>query len=164
MLCLAIFKEMPIYPDTYILHTDTHLNALGSICWAEARIKITRMTLTIKLDRNWSSFQLANSAPPLSVTGSAIAPSARMSKFERTSSTECSCVDRRLRHDQQTCLSLQTHTKTHTHTHTECYRAVPKRLSNRTNTQPIQPIHSSTTKGTSASVGHCCPQKFRKSH
>jgi hypothetical protein len=36
------------------------------------------MTLTIKLDRNWSSFQLANSAPPLSVTGSAIAPSARM--------------------------------------------------------------------------------------
>ena len=47
-------------------------------CWAEARIKITRMTLTIKLDRNWSSFQLANSAPPLSVTGSAIAPSARM--------------------------------------------------------------------------------------
>ena len=34
--------------------------------------------LTIKLDGNWSSFQLANSAPPLSVTGSAIAPSARM--------------------------------------------------------------------------------------
>ena len=50
----------------------------GSVGWAEARIKITRMTLTIKLDRNWSSFQLANSAPPLSVTGSAIAPSARM--------------------------------------------------------------------------------------
>ena len=36
----------------------------------------------IKLDRNWSSFQLANSAPPLSVTGSAIAPSARMQKKE----------------------------------------------------------------------------------
>lgn len=36
------------------------------------------MTLTIKLDGNWSSFQLANSAPPLSVTDSAIAPSARM--------------------------------------------------------------------------------------
>ena len=48
-------------------------------CWAEAREKIARMTLTIKLDRNWSSFQLANSTPPLSVTGSAIAPSARMS-------------------------------------------------------------------------------------
>ena len=47
-------------------------------CWAEARIKIARMTLTINLDRNWSSFQLANSAPPLSVTDSAIAPSARM--------------------------------------------------------------------------------------
>ena len=37
------------------------------------------MTLTIKLDGNWSSFQLANSTPPLSVTGSAIAPSARVS-------------------------------------------------------------------------------------
>jgi len=48
------------------------------ICWAEAPIKIARMTLTIKLDGNWSSFQLANSAPPLSVTDSAIAPSARM--------------------------------------------------------------------------------------
>lgn len=46
--------------------------------WAEAHIKIARMTLTIKLDGNWSSFQLANSAPPLSVTDSAIAPSARM--------------------------------------------------------------------------------------
>ena len=48
-------------------------------CWAEAPEKIARMTLTIKLDGNWSSFQLANSAPPLSVTDSAIAPSARMS-------------------------------------------------------------------------------------
>ena len=47
-------------------------------CWAEAPIKIARMTLTIKLDRNWNSFQLANSAPPLSVTDSAIAPSARI--------------------------------------------------------------------------------------
>ena len=46
--------------------------------WAEAPIKIARMTLTIKLDGNWNSFQLANSAPPLSVTDSAIAPSARM--------------------------------------------------------------------------------------
>ena len=48
------------------------------LCWAEAPIKIARMTLTIKLDGNWSSFQLANSAPPLSVTDSAIAPSARI--------------------------------------------------------------------------------------
>ena len=46
------------------------------LCWAEAHIKIARMTLTVKLDRNWSSFQLANSAPPLSVTDSATAPSA----------------------------------------------------------------------------------------
>ena len=50
-------------------------------CMAKARIKMARMTLTIKLDRNWSSFQLANSAPPLSVTDSAIAPSARMEHF-----------------------------------------------------------------------------------
>ena len=49
--------------------------------WAEAHEKIARMTLTIKLDRNWSSFQLANSAPPLSVTDGAIAPSARIHNF-----------------------------------------------------------------------------------
>ena len=41
---------------------------LARLSWAEARVKIARMTLTIKLDGNWSSFQLANSAPPLSVT------------------------------------------------------------------------------------------------
>ena len=52
-------------------------------CWAEAPIKIARMTLTIKLDRNWNSFQLANSAPPLSVTDSAIAPSARMLEWNK---------------------------------------------------------------------------------
>ena len=51
---------------------------LTILSWAEARVKIARMTLTIKLAGNWSSFQLANSAPPLSVTDSAIAPSARM--------------------------------------------------------------------------------------
>jgi hypothetical protein len=54
---------------------DARLTLRG---WPEGRIKIARMTLTIKLDGNWSSFQLANSAPPLSVTDSAIAPSARM--------------------------------------------------------------------------------------
>ena len=48
------------------------------VSWAEALAKIARMILTIKLDWNWSSFQLANSAPPLGVTDSAIAPSARM--------------------------------------------------------------------------------------
>jgi hypothetical protein len=36
------------------------------------------MTLTIKLDGNWNSFQLANNTPPLGVTGSVIAPSARI--------------------------------------------------------------------------------------
>jgi hypothetical protein len=41
------------------------------------------MTLTIKLDRNWSSFQLANNTPPLSVTGSVIAPSARIRRSAR---------------------------------------------------------------------------------
>ena len=51
---------------------------LTRLSWAEAHVKIARMTLTIKLDGNWSSFQLANSTPPLSVTGSAVAPSARM--------------------------------------------------------------------------------------
>ena len=45
-------------------------------------MKIARMTLTIKLDGNWSSFQVANSAPPLSVTDSAMAPSARIPEAE----------------------------------------------------------------------------------
>ena len=58
---------------------DNSSNAIHEYSyWAEAPIKIARMTLTIKLDGNWSSFQLANSAPPLSVTDSAIAPSARI--------------------------------------------------------------------------------------
>ena len=54
-----------------------------SCCWADAPIKIARMTLTIKLDGNWSSFQLANNTPPLSVTGSVIAPSARMTERDQ---------------------------------------------------------------------------------
>ena len=66
-----------------------------SLRWAEARVKITRMTLTIKLDRNWSSFQLANSAPPLSVTGSAIAPSARMpAKAHSSKHANTMCANR----------------------------------------------------------------------
>ena len=44
----------------------------------ESALGIARMTLTVKLDGNWSSLQLASSAPPLSVTDSALAPSARM--------------------------------------------------------------------------------------
>ena len=65
--------------------------------WAEAPIKIARMTLTIKLDGNWSSFQLANSAPPLSVTDSAIAPSARMPRCVRIR------LHRRCNHASQCC-------------------------------------------------------------
>ena len=59
--------------------TASHtISTYVSDCWAEAPVKIARKTLTIKLDRNWSSFQLANNTPPLSVTGSVIAPSARI--------------------------------------------------------------------------------------
>ena len=68
-----------------IKYTTRAPKALKQTCWAEALLKIARMTLTIKLDGNWSSFQLANSAPPLSVTDSALAPSARipgLSPFE----------------------------------------------------------------------------------
>ena len=72
--CLATYLRNPRAHTTYAAN---HSN-WQCTCWAEARIKIARMTLTVKLDRNWSSFQLASSAPPLSVTGSAIAPSARM--------------------------------------------------------------------------------------
>ena len=57
--------------------------AMHRYCWAEAPVKIARMTLTIKLDGNWNSFQLANNTPPLSVTGSVIAPSARMNARAR---------------------------------------------------------------------------------
>ena len=46
--------------------------------WAEGNMQVARMTLTIKPDRTWNSLTLANSALPLSVTDSAIAPSARM--------------------------------------------------------------------------------------
>ena len=46
--------------------------------WAGAHITFARRTLTIQLDRNWNSFQASSSAPPLSVTDSAVAPSAGM--------------------------------------------------------------------------------------
>ena len=74
-------------------------------CWAEAPIKIARMTLTIKLDRNWSSFQLANSAPPLSVTDSAIAPSARTVSYThlRAHETTLHLVCRLLLEKKTTC-------------------------------------------------------------
>ena len=41
-------------------------------------IKKLREESQTQLDGNWSSFQLANSTPPLGVIGNAIAPSARM--------------------------------------------------------------------------------------
>ena len=64
-------------------------------CWAEALLKIARMTLTIKRDGNWSSFQLANSALPLSVTSSAIAPSARMGSTQaRRRASSCHFASR----------------------------------------------------------------------
>ena len=75
-------------------------------CWAEARLKIARMTLTIKLDGNWSSFQLANSAPPLSVTDSAIAPSARMVRNELNSDLKI-CLS--AQHEDQNLLAWQSH-------------------------------------------------------
>ena len=65
-------------PQNKITTMLMHINEISWKSWAEAPIKIARMILTIKLDGNWSSFQPANSAPPLSVTDSAIAPSARM--------------------------------------------------------------------------------------
>ena len=55
-------------------HASHTIARFQIICWAEARIKVARMTLTIELDGNWNSFQLANSAPQLSITDSAIAP------------------------------------------------------------------------------------------
>ena len=67
-----------ICPSERVQPASVRGGGSASNCWAEAPKKIARMTLTIKLDGNWSSFQLANSAPPLSVTGSAIAPSARI--------------------------------------------------------------------------------------
>ena len=51
------------------------------------------MTLTTKLDRNWSSFQLANSTPPQSVTGNALAPSARICRRGmKTTTTQRSLI------------------------------------------------------------------------
>ena len=63
--------------------TRAHVQVAGeassyAISWDIAHQKIARMTLTVRLDWNWSSFQLAISASPLGVTASANAPSARM--------------------------------------------------------------------------------------
>ena len=62
---------------------------LNAHAWAEDRPKMARMTLTIKLYGNWSSFQLANSAPSLSVTDSAVALSASMGRVELNNDLKC---------------------------------------------------------------------------
>ena len=77
IMCAGEFL-FSFYMCIEVFTSHSTLKDCSGNCWAEAPIKIARMTLTIKLDGNWSSFQLANSAPPLSVTDSAIAPSARM--------------------------------------------------------------------------------------
>ena len=108
--------------------------------WAEARIKIARMTLTIKLDRNWSSFQLANSAPPLSVTGSAIAPSARIAK---------DALFLRSRYVSDYTLPLLC---------TSCRAVVTLSTSSGECKLRVHVGHGEDR------VGHCCPQKLGKSH
>ena len=54
------------------------------IDWAEAHIQIARMTLTFKLDRIGDSIKLANSAPPLSVIDSVLAPSVASCAYAQT--------------------------------------------------------------------------------
>ena len=58
-------------------------NGLRDYGWAEALVKSARMTLTS--DGKWTSFHLANNTTPLSVTGSVIAPPARMKSTQRWS-------------------------------------------------------------------------------
>jgi hypothetical protein len=92
--------------------TDLGILKLLHFDWAGAPIQIARMTLTIKLDRNWSSFQIANNTPPLSVTSSVIAPSARIVLYMRgrqlTSARRCTALgetNAMLRSDSQ-CLQV----------------------------------------------------------
>ncbi len=116
-----------------------------SSSWAEAPIKIARMTLTIKLDRNWSSFQLANSAPPLSVTDSAIAPSARM----------VVCGDQ---------VGLVGQTREYACFGVSSWQRRGRR-DTRMNSKPaIQPPHRQGATGNADSWGPRAPQKLRKSH
>ena len=59
---LMITTAQPTLPPTPGSSAHVQASALASSvanCWAEAPIKIARMTLTIKLDGNWSSFQRA---------------------------------------------------------------------------------------------------------
>jgi len=63
------------------IHQSRHSTLAQLYRWAKARIKSARMTMAIKLDGNWSCFLSAKNTPPLTVTGSVIAPSARMDLF-----------------------------------------------------------------------------------
>ena len=64
--CLTSFmvgkKTWPTPPSTsahlQTLLVCTSLLQGTCICWAEARVEIARMTLTIKLEGNWNSFQV----------------------------------------------------------------------------------------------------------
>ena len=105
---LMITTAQPTLPPTPGSSAHLQASALAisvANCWAEAPIKIARMTLTIKLDGNWSSFQLANSTPPLSVTDSAIAPSARMRGICKTNAAHLFCE--RMRCQPLRCISLR---------------------------------------------------------
>ena len=112
IICCCLLLTFPGISKTWLLSTlfgttialNEHAVCWG--CWAEARLKIARMTLTIKLDGNWSSFQLANSAPPLSVTDSAIAPSARIVRNELNSDLKI-CLS--AQHEDQNLLASQSH-------------------------------------------------------
>jgi hypothetical protein len=82
-----IASTLVVEAGEFLAKSTNHYRTLCWSCWAEAPIKIARMTLTIKLDGNWSSFQLANNTPPLSVTGGVIAPSARMLRLRHCAGT-----------------------------------------------------------------------------
>jgi hypothetical protein len=72
-------------PSTGFVWTSCLDSLLGRL-----RNKIERMTLASKRDRNLNSFQIANSAPRLSVTASAIAPSATiLANFVRGAQLLC---------------------------------------------------------------------------
>ena len=71
---------LPLSYPPCIMHEKSHAPPtppMHHFFWAEALEKL-RLRPCGRIDGNWISFQLANSTPPLSVTDSAFAPSARM--------------------------------------------------------------------------------------
>ena len=148
---VVLFQSLP-QPSCVIAH------ARRLVCWAEARVKIARMTLTIKLDGNWSSFQLANCAPPLGVTDSAIAPSARMLRAWQGPRLK-------LTKKRSTCLpsclgskaSLDTHTCT---THKRKPQKQPEHMGLCRCMQAARP--DSLYNGTPELLGLCSPAKIER--